>query len=89
MENKILEIIFKNSAGSTENITDGLYYKITVKEIATMFREFWNWFMWQDEIGTEGCIRKNDGTVVHLDDDNTEHTLDELFDYWFNNIKQK
>jgi len=50
MEEKILEIIQKNAAGSTEYITDGLYHEIAVKDIVDHFKEFIEWTILEADI---------------------------------------
>ena len=46
-------------------------------------------FLWQDEIGTEGTAMNDDGILKIFDDDQTERTLEEIYQHYCNNVLNK
>jgi hypothetical protein len=94
MEEQILKILLKNI---TVDIPKNIPYFPTAlngvheskKEITSHVMEFIEWFMWQDEIACEGCAKNNKNELIFFDDDATERTLEEVYLYWLNNIKNK
>jgi len=81
MEKQILEIIRNNHPDQSIFIR-----KKTAKEIASLFGEFIEWFAF----GSHPFIAwyENDNEKFFSDEVNDKKwTLDELFEYWFNNIK--
>ena len=83
MEEKILEIVKRNF-----EIRDGLInqaQKDVADEIADIFRKFTEW------IGENGYYFDTDDNTWIIEDDPEiiRDTTDKLFDYWWNNIKDK
>ena len=81
MEEKILEIVKRNF-----EIRDGLInqaQKDTAEEVVDMVKHFTNWLSEKELSYLKGMYYVDrDGGVFEL-------TFDELFDYWWNNIKDK
>jgi len=58
----------------------------STKEITSMVMEF---IKWKDDPDNVGCF---DGNEVYFIFDLSEekgHTIEQIFDYWFNNIRNK
>lgn len=94
MEEQILEIIQKNAADSTLYVTDGLYHKIAVREIADHFREFIEWFHFGSHPFVPWWDLKGDKKVTWYTDEVSKHkfTFEEVYQYWCDNVlnlKQK
>ena len=86
MEEQILKIIVKHYDIFGK---EPFPMATTAKEITSHVMEFIEWLMWNDdEKFTQGCIKDEKGLRA-VDDDNNEWTLDELYQYWLNNIKNK
>jgi hypothetical protein len=56
------------------------------KEIHEHYMRFMEWFLWQDLIGTEGIAKDNDGNLKVFDFDETERTLEEVYQYYCEKI---
>ncbi len=90
MEKEILQIIQRNSAGSTELITDGLYYKIAMREIASMVMEFVEWVM--TNVFTyhgEYFIYPLTFLGANISADMKFCNIKELFEYWNKNVRNQ
>jgi hypothetical protein len=51
-------------------------------------KEFIDWFMWQDEMGCDGCSPNDTGKLIFFNDDGTETTLEEIYQYWLTQVKK-
>ena len=59
------------------------------EEIHEHYMKFMEWFLWQDDIGTEGTAMGDNGVLKVFDDDNTERTLKEVYQYYCDNVLNK
>ena len=85
MEEKILEIISKADKGDGYFIPHVLRKKFYADDIADNFRKFTEWKDNSIDIGI--ILLNSNGLYSYRDSDFL--ILDELFDYWWNNIKDK
>jgi len=77
MREKILQLIKAH-----EETTDGAEW--SADAITAHVMEFIEWFMWQDEIGCEGCAPNDAGKIMFFDDDGTERDIEGVYQYWLN-----
>jgi D-alanine-D-alanine ligase-like ATP-grasp enzyme len=83
MEKIYLEIINKvEHAKRHEYIPPAKRQKIMAKELADLNREFNHW---KDQRLTSGKIIWHEGFYLYA----KKYTLDDLFNYWFDNIYKK
>lgn len=91
MKDKILEILgaFRNQESDIERDEIFLNSEKAASEIADMVKAFTTWLIIEQEIFMGELSEKyiiNDN--IHVNGKRLE-TLDELFNYWYDNIKDK
>ncbi len=69
-------------------IVDNRTDEMKAAEIDAHVKEFIEWFMWQDEIGCEGCGKNSNDELIFFDDDGTERSIENVYQYWIKNIKK-
>lgn len=87
MEEIILKIIGENCG-----ITSIILRKVAAKELTELFAGFFNWFCWKDhQFAVEGDF---DGNMIIIEHDKYFNRvrvleLEELFNYWYSQIREK
>ena len=87
MKEKIREILVDDNCNCL------LCKRESAEEITAMVMEFVEWLL----LGNDGTFiqshkeyhGKYAGMLIHLDDFNKEHTLNDIFNYWLTNIYKK
>jgi hypothetical protein len=81
MEEQILKII-NRSLLTNIKLNDGL--RGSAKEITAMMMEFIEWIAF----GTHQMLPNYEEKDFYNNEDNTLYTIDELFQYWIENVKK-